>query len=135
MVISPVRGVSSPTFRLQSAQTCLIEAGIGTRGESQSKPGINMVDPEPCKELRRRPQLFPAGIVPELLTFIYPGFDCSSGGEGVVVHFAISHPCRQSVSLDGAASPPRSSSREDSTILVEEPSPKKVGKRAPSWGT
>ena len=32
--------------------------------ESQSKPGIKMVYPEPCKELRRRPQLFMAGIVP-----------------------------------------------------------------------
>ena len=32
--------------------------------ESQSKPGIKMVDPEPCKEIQRRPQLFMAGIVP-----------------------------------------------------------------------
>ena len=32
--------------------------------ESQSKPGIKMVDPEPCKETQRRPQLFIAGIVP-----------------------------------------------------------------------
>ena len=32
--------------------------------ESQSKPGTQMVDPEPCKELRRRPQLYVAGIVP-----------------------------------------------------------------------
>ena len=33
-------------------------------GESQSKPGIKMVYPEPCKELRRRPQLFLAGTAP-----------------------------------------------------------------------
>ena len=33
-------------------------------GESQSNPGTKMVYPEPCKELRRRPQLFLAGIVP-----------------------------------------------------------------------
>ena len=32
--------------------------------ESKSKPAIEMGDPEPCKELRRRPQLFLAGIVP-----------------------------------------------------------------------
>ena len=32
--------------------------------ESQSKPGVKMVFPEPCKALRRRPQLFMAGIVP-----------------------------------------------------------------------
>ena len=32
--------------------------------ESQSKPGIKMVYPEPCKELRRRPQLFLAGTAP-----------------------------------------------------------------------
>ena len=32
--------------------------------ESQSKPGIKMVYPEPCKEVRRRPQLFLVGIVP-----------------------------------------------------------------------
>ena len=29
--------------------------------ESQSKPGTKMVNPEPCKELERRPQLFSAG--------------------------------------------------------------------------
>ena len=28
------------------------------------KPGTKMVDPEPCKESRRRPQLFMVGIVP-----------------------------------------------------------------------
>ena len=28
--------------------------------ESQSKPGITVVDPEPCKDIRRRPQLFTA---------------------------------------------------------------------------
>ena len=32
--------------------------------ESSSKPGINMVNPEPCKELRRRPQLFMVGSIP-----------------------------------------------------------------------
>ena len=32
--------------------------------ESQSKPGTKMVDPEPCKELRRQPHLILAGIVP-----------------------------------------------------------------------
>ena len=30
----------------------------------KSKPGTKMVDPEPCKELSRRPQLFMAGILP-----------------------------------------------------------------------
>ena len=32
--------------------------------ESQSKPGIEMLDPEPCKEIQRRLHLFMAGIVP-----------------------------------------------------------------------
>ena len=32
--------------------------------ESQSKLGTKMVNPEPCKELEMRPQLFMAGIVP-----------------------------------------------------------------------
>ena len=32
--------------------------------ESQSKPGTKMGYPQPCKELRMRPQLFLAGIVP-----------------------------------------------------------------------
>ena len=32
--------------------------------EPQSKPGIKTVYPEPCEELRRRPKLFMAGIVP-----------------------------------------------------------------------
>ena len=32
--------------------------------ESKSKPGIEIVYPEPCKELRRRPQLFMAGSDP-----------------------------------------------------------------------
>ena len=32
--------------------------------ESQSKPGTKMAHPEPCKELRRRPQLLMVGIVP-----------------------------------------------------------------------
>ena len=31
---------------------------------SKSKPGIKMVYPEPCKEFRRRPQLFMVGIIP-----------------------------------------------------------------------
>ena len=34
-----------------------------------------VVYPEPCKEIRRRPQLFSGW---DLLTFIYPGFDCGS---------------------------------------------------------
>ena len=32
--------------------------------ESQSKPGIKMLYPELCKDLRRRPQLFMAGSLP-----------------------------------------------------------------------
>ena len=32
--------------------------------ESPSKPGTKMVNPEPCKELERRPQLFLAGTAP-----------------------------------------------------------------------
>ena len=32
--------------------------------ESQSKPGIKMVYPEACKELRSRPKLFLAGTAP-----------------------------------------------------------------------
>ena len=39
--------------------------------ESQSKPGTEMVYPQP-KELRRRPQVF--------MVFMYPGFDCGSEG-------------------------------------------------------
>ena len=34
------------------------------QNESQSEPGIKMSDPEPCKEIHMRPQLFMAGIVP-----------------------------------------------------------------------
>ena len=34
------------------------------KNESQSKPGFEVVDPEPGKELRRQPQLFMVGIVP-----------------------------------------------------------------------
>ena len=37
-----------------------------------------MVNPEPCKELERRSQLFPDGTA--LLTFIHLGFDCGSPG-------------------------------------------------------
>ena len=52
------------------------QLGQGLRGEApevanpprpfepQSKPGIKMVYPEACKELRRRPQLFLAGTAP-----------------------------------------------------------------------
>ena len=43
--------------------------------ESQSKPGIQMVYPEPCKELGRR---ISAAIYVSLPTFIYPGYDCGS---------------------------------------------------------
>ena len=32
--------------------------------ESQSKPGTKMVNPEPCKEMKRRPQPFMAEIAP-----------------------------------------------------------------------
>ena len=42
----------------------VVEAPALGTCESQSKPGSKMVDPEPCKESRRRPQLFVAGIVP-----------------------------------------------------------------------
>ena len=37
---------------------------LGLDQESQSKPGVKMVYPEPCKELRRRPQQFLAGTAP-----------------------------------------------------------------------
>ena len=47
--------------------------------ESQSKPGTKMVDPEPCKELRRRPRLFMAGIVL---------YKASSTRVLIVAHFA-----------------------------------------------
>ena len=33
--------------------------------ESQSKPGIQTVYPEPCEELKRRPQLVLAGTAPD----------------------------------------------------------------------
>ena len=38
--------------------------GQCTACESRPKPGIKMVDPEPCKESRRRPLIFMVGIVP-----------------------------------------------------------------------
>ena len=48
--------------------------------ESKSKLGIEMVDPEPCKELRRRNSAAISGWEHPLLTFIYPSFDCFSAG-------------------------------------------------------
>ena len=48
--------------------------------ESQSKPGTNMVNPELCKGLRRRISAAIYGWDCPLLSFIYPGFDCSSIG-------------------------------------------------------
>ena len=51
--------------------------GLGSSTEEVShnvKPGVEMVYP-PCKELRRRPQLFLAG---PLTNLHLPGFDCSS---------------------------------------------------------
>ena len=45
--------------------------------ESQSKPGIKMVDPEPCKEIPRRISATIYGCDCSLLTFIDPriGFE------------------------------------------------------------
>ena len=72
-------GLTAKTGALYSVPaSCCSEIGIMASGnalskwssgrtwtnESQSKPGIYMVDPRPCKEIQRRPQLFLAGIVP-----------------------------------------------------------------------
>ena len=40
------------------------EARVSKSAESQSTPGTKMVNPETCRELRRRPQLFPTGTAP-----------------------------------------------------------------------
>ena len=47
-----------------TSQNHVLCKGITTSSESFSKPGTKMVNPEPCKELKRRPHLFMAGIVP-----------------------------------------------------------------------
>ena len=45
--------------------------------EPQSKPGINMVYPIPCKEITKTGATICGWDCP-LLTFIYPSFDCGS---------------------------------------------------------
>ena len=50
----------------------------GRSGESQAKPGTEMVSPEPCKELQRRPQPFPAGAAPQKPSSTRV-LDCGSG--------------------------------------------------------
>ena len=47
-----------------------------TTVESQSKPGIKMVDPTPCKELNGRISVPIHGSDYPFLTFIQPGFGC-----------------------------------------------------------
>ena len=42
-----------------------------SKSESQSKPGIKMIDPEPCKEIQRRISATIYGWDGPLLTFIY----------------------------------------------------------------
>ena len=77
--LHPSQGSSKKGSRLkQSTQSTQGDGQIDTH-ESQSKPGTKMVDPEPCKELRRRPQLFIAGIVPYWPS-LFPGFNCGSNG-------------------------------------------------------
>ena len=50
---------------LPTPDVCFVAQPLVSRNlESQSKPGTQMVNLEPCKELERRPQLFMAGIVP-----------------------------------------------------------------------
>ena len=58
----------SPSSRNQATIVTSHTAMLATL-ESQSKRGTKMVYPEPCKELRRRPQLFVVGIILDL-----PGF-------------------------------------------------------------
>ena len=66
---APARKLSSMPIRLAAIwkppwKSCGAVMGPEAT-ESQSKPGIKMVViPEPCKEFRRRPQLFLIGIVP-----------------------------------------------------------------------
>ena len=55
--------------------------------ESQSKPGSKMVDPDLCKEFRRRISAAIYGWDCPLVTFIYPGFDRGSSGLCVFEHF------------------------------------------------
>ena len=52
------------SLRLDAKAICLAVVLLPKPSESQSKPGIKMVYPEPCKELRRRSQLFLAGTAP-----------------------------------------------------------------------
>ena len=63
-----------PSFFALYFQQVVASRGELGEHESQSKPGIQMVYPEPCEELRRRPQLF-SGWDRSLLTCIYPGFE------------------------------------------------------------
>ena len=55
-----------------------LAVGLQTGGpsiESQSKPGIKTIHPEPCKELTKKAAAIYGWDYP-LLTFIYPDFDC-----------------------------------------------------------
>ena len=58
--------VSTNEFSPTQPKDCNVKLSFKPAGlaEAQSKPGIEMVYPEPCKELRKRPQLFLAGTAP-----------------------------------------------------------------------
>ena len=69
-------------------------AYLATSHESQSKPGTQMVYPEPCKEFKKAAAAIYGWDCP-LPTVIYPGFDCGSHGEGSKAAFT-SDSCRPS---------------------------------------
>ena len=50
----------------QNPSVSFHDGGRETEFESESKPGTEMVNPDPRKELIRRPHLFMVGIVPNL---------------------------------------------------------------------
>ena len=62
-VCPPKSDPDTPFMGHPPIKTILALLVLGSH-ESQSKPGTKMVNPEPCKELERRPQLCMAGIVP-----------------------------------------------------------------------
>ena len=75
----PPHGMQSPDSWRDTAQSqrAWPATGLPIRVR-ESTPGSKMVDPEPCKELRRRISAAIRGWEYPLLTFIYPGFDCRS---------------------------------------------------------
>ena len=65
IMLEEVRHQLAPTAQIESQPKPIgMKWHTPNPCHSQSKPGIKMVDPEPCKEIRRRLQLFMVGIVP-----------------------------------------------------------------------